>query len=80
MDGVREFDVEILDVRAHTDNNTTYVIGDIVGAVAAKVENAFPQGPIWLDPEKALAEGDKDRNMKDGIGSQLMQLQPVHEE
>lgn len=71
MDGVGEFDV---DVRADTDNNTTYVVGDIVGAVAAKVENAFPQGPIWFGPEKALAEGDKDGDVENGIGSQLVQL------
>ena len=80
LDGVGEFDVKVLDIRANANNNTTNVVGNVVGAIAAKAENALPQSPIRLDPEEALAKGDKDRNVEDGVGSQLMQLQPINEE
>jgi hypothetical protein len=79
LDGVGEFDVEVFDIRADANNNTTYVVGDVVGAIAAEAEYALPQSPIRLDPEEALAKGDENRNVEDGIGSQLMKLQPVHE-
>jgi hypothetical protein len=79
LDGVGEFDVEIFDIRTDANNNTTYVVGNVVGAIAAEAENALPQSPIRLGPEEALAKGDKNRNMEDGVGSELMKLQPVHE-
>jgi hypothetical protein len=65
LDRVGEFDVEIINVRTDTDNNTTYIISDVAGAIAADAENAFPQDPIWMGPEETLTEGDKDRDMED---------------
>jgi hypothetical protein len=29
LDGVSEFDVKIIDIRADTDNNATYIVGDV---------------------------------------------------
>jgi hypothetical protein len=72
LDGVGEFDIEILDISTDTDNNTTYVIGNVVGAVVVKAENTLPHSPVRLGPEEAFTKSDKDRNVKDGIGSQLM--------
>jgi hypothetical protein len=80
LDGVGEFDVEIIEVRTNKDNNTTYIVGDFVGAVAVNIENAFPHGPIRMGPEKALAEGDKYGDVKDRIWGQLVQVQPINKE
>lgn len=68
LDGVEEFDVKIFDIRANANNNTTYVVGDVVGAIAAEAEDALPQSPIRMDSEEALAESDENRDMEDGIG------------
>jgi hypothetical protein len=72
LDGIGEFDVEIIDVRTNTYNNTPYIVVGVVGVVAANVKNVFPQGPIWMGPEKALAEGYEDGDVEDGVGSKLM--------
>ena len=80
LDGVGEFDVEVLAVRTNTDNNAADVIGDAVGAITADAENALPQSPIRLDSEEALTQCDKNRHVEDGIGRQLMQLKPIDKE
>jgi hypothetical protein len=77
LDGIGELDIEIIDIGADAENNTTYIIGDVVGAVAANKKDAFPQAPIWRSPEKAFAQVDEDGDMEDRIGSQLVQLQPI---
>ena len=69
MDGVGEFNVKILDIRADANNNTAYVVGNVVGAITAEVEDALPQSPIGMDSKKALAKGNENRNMEDGVGS-----------
>jgi hypothetical protein len=78
LDRIRKFDVEIVDISTNTDNNATYVISDVVGAIAAEAENAFPQSPIGRDSEEAFAKCDENRNVKDGIGGQLVQLNPIN--
>jgi hypothetical protein len=72
LDRVRKFDVEIVDISTNTDYNATYVISDVVGAIAAEAENSFPKNPIRSDSKEALAKRDENRNVKDGIGSQLV--------
>jgi hypothetical protein len=42
LDRIRKFDVEVIDISSDTDNNAAYVIGGVVGAIAAEAENAFP--------------------------------------
>jgi hypothetical protein len=79
LDRIRKLDVEIIDISPNTDNNATYVISDVVGAITAEAENALPQSPIGSDSEEAFAKCDKNRNVKDGIGSQLVQLNPINE-
>ena len=76
----REFDIEIFDIWADAYNYATYIIGGGVGAVAADKEYAFPQAPVGRGPEKAFAEGDEDRYVKDGIGGEMMKLQVVNKE
>ena len=49
-----------------------------MGAIAAEAEDALPQSPIRMDSEEALAKCDENRDMEDGIGSQLVKLQPIH--
>jgi hypothetical protein len=48
--------------------------------VSEKVEYAFPKAPMRMDAEETFTEGDKDRDVKDRIGSQLMQLNPVNKQ
>ena len=79
MDGVGGFNVKILDIRADANNNTAYVVGNIVGAITAEAEDALPQSPIGMDSKKALAKGNENRNMEDGVGSKVVKLQPIHE-
>jgi hypothetical protein len=80
LDGVRKLDVEIIDIGSDTDNYTTYVVGGVVSAIAAKAENALPKSPIRSDSKKAFAKRDKNRNVKDGIGGQLVKLNPIDKE
>jgi hypothetical protein len=80
LDGIREFDVEVIDVRANTDNDATNIIGDAVGAIAAEAEDAFPQSPIRLDSKEAFAQCDKNRHVQDRIGRQLVKLKPINKE
>jgi hypothetical protein len=72
LDGVGEFDVKIFDIRANANNNTAYVVGKVVGAIAAEVEDALPQSPVRRDSEEAFAKSNKNGDMEDGIGSELM--------
>jgi hypothetical protein len=79
LDRIRKLDVEIIDISSDTDNNAAYVIGGVVRAITAEAENAFPQNPIRRNSEEAFAKCDKNGNVKDGIGGQLVQLNPINE-
>jgi hypothetical protein len=80
LDGVGEFDVKVVNFRTDADDNAAQIIGDIAGAVAPVIENVLPQAPMRMGPEEALAQGDENRDMEDGVGGQLMQLNPVNKE
>jgi hypothetical protein len=80
LDGVGELDVEVLDIRANANDNAAYVVGDVVMAIAAAVKYALPQSPIGMDSKEALTESDENRDVEDGIGNQLVQLNPVNKE
>jgi len=36
-----------------------------------------PQVPVDWDPQVALADGNKDHRLRDGVGSEIVQLHPV---
>jgi hypothetical protein len=59
LDRVGEFDVEILDIWANANDNAAYVVGDVVGAIAAEAEDALPQSPIRMYSEEAFTKGDE---------------------
>jgi hypothetical protein len=80
LNRVRELDIKIFDIWTDAYNYTTYIIGGGVGAVAANKEYAFPHAPVGRGPEKAFAEGDKYRDVKDRIGDEMMELQAVNKE
>ena len=40
-------------------------------------EQMDPQLPVHLDPQVALAEGDEDRGLRNGVGAEIVQLHPV---
>jgi hypothetical protein len=74
LDGVGKFDVKIVDIRANADNNSTYIVGDIFGVVAPEIKDVFPKALVRLDSQETLAKSDKDRNVENGVGGQLVQL------
>jgi hypothetical protein len=43
-------------------------------------EDSAPQRPVGLNPQEALAKRDKARDMKDGVGIQVMELNPICEQ
>jgi hypothetical protein len=77
LDGIGEFEIKITGLRAHTDANTTYIVDDVPRVVAVKVEYAFPKAQMRMDADEAFIEGGKYRDVKDRIGSQLIQLNPI---
>jgi hypothetical protein len=54
LNGVREFDVEVVYVGTDGDDNAANIVGDIVRAVAPEIKDAFPQAPMRMGPEKAF--------------------------
>jgi hypothetical protein len=66
-------EVEILDVWAHLDAKTAGLIWQRV----PNNEDSAPQCPVGFDPQEALTERDKAHNVKDGIGIQVVELNPV---
>jgi hypothetical protein len=55
LDGVREFDVEVIDIGSDAHANAAHIVDGVVGVVAPKIENALPQAPMRMGPEEALA-------------------------
>jgi hypothetical protein len=78
LDRVSKFQIEIAGFRPNADTDTTYVVDGIPRVVATKIEDAFPQDPIGVDAEEAFTKCDENGDMEDGIGSQLVQLNPVN--
>jgi hypothetical protein len=66
-------EVEILNVWAHLDAETSGLIWQRV----PNNEDSAPQCPVGFDPQEALTERDKARNVKDRIGIQVVELNPV---
>jgi hypothetical protein len=79
LDRFREFNVEIINVRADADTNAAYIVDDVPRVVAPEVENAFSQAPMRMDAEETLAESNENGNVEDRIRGQLVQLDPVDE-
>jgi hypothetical protein len=69
-------EVEVFDVWAHLDAETA----GLVGQRAPNSEDSPPQCPVGFDPQEAFTERDKARNVKNGIGIQVMELNPVSKE
>ena len=80
LNGVGEFDVEVIDVGSDADANAAHVVDDIARAIAPEIKNAFPQPPVGMGPEEAFAQGDKYRDVEDRVGGQMMQLNSVNKE
>ena len=40
-------------------------------------EQVFPQVPVGLHPQIALADGEEDRRLQDGVGGEVVQLHLV---
>jgi hypothetical protein len=68
-------EVEVLDVRAHLNAKTA----GLKWQRAPNNENLVPQRPVGFNPQETFTECDEARNVKDGIGIQIMELNPVSE-
>jgi hypothetical protein len=42
-------------------------------------EEVSPQLPVGVDPQERLAQGDEARQVQDGVGMKVLNLQPVEE-
>jgi hypothetical protein len=68
-------EVEVFDVRAHLNAET---IG-LEWQRAPNNKNLAPQRPVGFNPQETFTEHDEARDVKDGIGIQIMELNPVSE-
>jgi hypothetical protein len=68
--------VEVFDVRAHLAAETA----GLEWQRAPNNENSAPRRPMGFNPQEALTEHDEARNVKDGVGIQIMQLNPISKE
>jgi hypothetical protein len=68
-------EVEVLDVWAHLNAEAAGLVWQRV----SNGENSTPQCPVGFDPQEAFTKHDETRNVKDGIGIQIMELNPVGE-
>jgi hypothetical protein len=68
-------EVEVFDVWAHLNAETAGLIWQRV----PNNKDSAPQRPVGFDPQETFTERDKTRNVKNGIGIQIMELNPVSE-
>jgi hypothetical protein len=68
-------EAEIFDVWAHLNAKTASLIWQRV----PNNKNSVPQRPVGFDPQETFTERDKACNVKNGIGIQIMELNPVSE-
>jgi hypothetical protein len=66
-------EVEVLDVLVHLAAETT----SLVMQRAQDDKDSVPQRPVGLNPQEALTKRDKARDTKDGVGIQVMELNPI---
>ena len=63
------------------DPAASYIIDYRPGArLLLQFEELFENTKVWLDSEPTLAKCDVAGNVENGIGSQLMELEPVEVE
>jgi hypothetical protein len=69
-------EVEVLDVRAHLAAESA----GLEWQRALNNENSVPQRPMGFNPQEAFTERDGARNVKDSVGIQIMELNPISKE
>jgi hypothetical protein len=69
-------EVEVFDVRAHLAAETA----SLEWQRAPNNENSAPQRPMGFNPQEAFTEHDEACNVKDGVGIQIMELNPISKE
>ena len=78
LDGHHQLDVEVCGGWIDMDSAAAYIVDYGTRCrLAFQFEEAFEETEMRLDPEPTLAEGDVASYMEDGIGGQLMELEPV---
>jgi hypothetical protein len=68
--------IEVLDVGAHRAAETAGLIVER----APEDEDLPLERPVGFDPQEAFTQRDKARNVQDGVGIQIVKLNPIGEE
>jgi hypothetical protein len=68
-------EVEVYDVRANLNAETA----GLEWQRAPNNKDSAPQRPVGFNPQETFTDHDEARNVKDGIGIQVMELNPVSE-
>jgi hypothetical protein len=72
----QSLEVEVVDVLAHLAAETT----SLVMQGAPDDEDSAPQCPVGLNPQEALTKRDEARDMENGVGIQVMDLNPIRKQ
>jgi hypothetical protein len=73
---LRHLEIEIFDVLTHLAAEAA----SLVVRRTPDGEDSTPERPVGFDPEKALTEHDETRNVENGVGIQIVELNPVSKE
>jgi hypothetical protein len=72
----RSLEVEVVDVLAYLAAETT----SLVMQGAPDDEDSAPQRPVGLNPQEALTKHDEARDMENGVGIQVVELNPIRKQ
>ena len=79
MDGVRLPHLEVGGVVADLDAEpANWILSTTFADIALHHEDGLPEPPVGLDAQEALAQHEKAGEAKHSIGSQIMDLNPIH--
>ena len=78
----RAGDVQVLPILTHMEreaadaNRPPHPRRDVLGVELA-LEQVPPQVPMRVHPQVALADGNEDHRLRDGVGGEIVQLHPI---
>ena len=75
--GLELLQVEVLDVPAGLDPEAANGVHSARPGVALHVEDVLPQAPVRVYAQEALAKNDEARDVQNGVGSEVMELNAI---
>jgi hypothetical protein len=73
---LRHLQIEVFDVGAHLADKTA----GLIVVRAPDDEDSPPERPVGFDPKEAFTQCDKARYVHDGVGIQIVKLNPISKE